>query len=231
MKLLKQGGTDMTDNNIKIAPSILSADFSKLGSEVSELSLHGADYVHFDVMDGHFVPNITFGASMCKALRSHTGLIFDAHLMVSEPSRWIDDFCSAGADIITVHAEADIHLQRTLQSIKAHGKRAGVALNPATSHNAVEYVLDVCDMVLVMGVNPGFGGQSFIHAVLDKITAVRELAIKLGRDIDIEVDGGVNTETAELCRRAGANVLVAGSAYYKAADKDLFVKQLRGAEV
>lgn len=222
---------DIKNTSIKIAPSILSADFACLGCEVAGLKAHGADYVHFDVMDGHFVPNVTFGASMCKALRGHTDLIFDAHLMVDEPAKWIDAFCEAGADIITVHAEADIHLQRTLQAIRAAGKKAGVALNPATHHSSVEYVLDVCDMVLVMGVNPGFGGQSFIPSVLEKISAVRAMAEHRGLDIDIEVDGGVNEETAKQCIEAGANVLVAGSAYYKAQDKTAFVKALRGQEV
>lgn len=222
----------MTDNKktILAAPSILSADFARLGSEVSELEGHGADYVHFDVMDGNFVPNITFGASMCRALRPHSQLVFDAHLMVSEPAKWIGAFCDAGADIITVHAEADIHLQKTLKSIRERGRRAGVALNPATPESAVEYVLDVCDMVLVMGVNPGFGGQSFIPAVLNKISAVRELAERRGLDIDIEVDGGVDENTARLCRDAGANVLVAGSAFYKAKDKAAFIKILKGIE-
>ena len=220
----------MINDRIMIAPSILSADFSNLGSEVAELEEHGADLVHFDVMDGHFVPNITFGVSMCRALRDYSPLLFDVHLMVSEPSRWIEGFCDAGADIITVHAEADDHLQRTLASIKARGRRAGVALNPAMHHSALEYVLDVCDMALVMGVNPGFGGQSFIPSVLKKIESIREMSIKRGLDIDIEVDGGVNAETARLCREAGANVLVAGSAYYKAADKTAFVNKLRGSE-
>ena len=220
----------MIKRKIKAAPSILSADFAALGSEVSQLEGFGADYVHFDVMDGHFVPNITFGASMCKALRPHSKLTFDAHLMVSEPAKWIGAFCDAGADIITVHAEADIHLQKTLKSIRDKGMRAGVALNPATPETAVGYVLDVCDMVLVMGVNPGFGGQSFIPAVLDKITAIRNMAEKRGMDIDIEVDGGVDSNTAKLCREAGANVLVAGSAYYKAKDKAAFINILKGIE-
>lgn len=220
----------MIESIIKAAPSILSADFASLGREVAELERHGADLVHFDVMDGHFVPNITFGASMCRALRPHSDLLFDAHLMVSEPSKWIDAFCDAGADIITVHAEADIHLQRTLQNIRARGKRSGAALNPATPESAVDYVLDVCDMVLVMGVNPGFGGQSFIPAVLKKIEAIRKTADARGLDIDIEVDGGVNEQTAKLCIEAGANVLVAGSAYYKAADRTAFIKSLKGTE-
>ena len=217
----------MTDR-ILVAPSILSADFTRLGDEVEALSSYGADYVHLDVMDGNFVPNITFGAPMCRALRPRSDLVFDAHLMVAEPAKWVKDFADAGADIITIHAEADIHAHRTLQLIRSCGKKAGIALNPATHHSAAEYLLDSADMVLVMSVNPGFGGQKFIPAVLKKIEAIRETAVRRGLDIDIEVDGGVNAETAKLCRDAGANVLVAGNAVFKAADRKEMVSIIRG---
>ncbi len=213
---------------IKVAPSILSADFSKLGHEVEQLESLGADYVHFDVMDGHFVPNITFGAPMCSALRTHSNLVFDAHLMVSEPSKWVKDFADAGADIITIHTEADVHAHRTLQLIRSLGKKAGIALNPSTSHYAVEYLLECCDMVLVMGVNPGFGGQKLIVPTLRKITAIRKMANKMGVKVDIEVDGGINTHTAALCIEAGANVLVAGSAVFCAADRKQAIADIRG---
>ena len=215
-------------NRILVAPSILSADFTNLGAEVERLTQYGADYVHLDVMDGNFVPNITFGAPMCKALRPHSNLVFDAHLMVSEPSKWVKDFVDAGADIITIHREADVHAHRTLQLIRSYGKKAGIALNPATSHSAVEYLLDSVDMVLVMSVNPGFGGQKFIDSSLKKIECIREMAQKRGLDIDIEVDGGVNETTAKLCRDAGANVLVAGNAVFKAADRKMMVSAIRG---
>ncbi len=213
---------------IKIAPSILSADFTKLGEEVASLARLGADYVHLDVMDGHFVPNITFGAPMCRALRPCSDLVFDAHLMVSEPSKWIKDFVDAGADIITIHREADVHSHRTLQLIRSYGKKAGVAVNPATSHEAVEYLLDDVDMVLVMSVNPGFGGQRFIESSLRKIEAVREAAVRRGLSLDIEVDGGVNPETAARCISAGANVLVAGNAVFKAEDRAEMIRRIRG---
>lgn len=217
----------MTDR-ILVAPSILSADFTRLGEEVASLGELGADMVHLDVMDGAFVPNITFGAPMCKALRPCSDLAFDAHLMVAEPSKWIADFAAAGADIITIHREADIHAARTLQLIRSYGIKAGVALNPATHENSVEYLLDSVDMVLVMSVNPGFGGQKFIPAVLRKIESIRETAVRRGFDIDIEVDGGVNPETARLCRDAGATVLVAGNAVFRAEDKKQAIRLIRG---
>lgn len=217
----------MTDR-IMVAPSILSADFTKLGEEVANLKGWGADLVHLDVMDGSFVPNITFGAPMCKALRPVSDLIFDAHLMVSEPAKWVKDFAEAGADIITIHREADIHSHRTLQLIRSYGLKAGIAINPATHENAVEYLLDDADMVLVMSVNPGFGGQKFIDSALRKIESIRNMAVKRGLELDIEVDGGVNEKTAKLCRDAGANVLVAGSAVFKAPDRAAMIKAIRG---
>ncbi len=217
----------MTDR-IMVAPSILSADFTKLGEEVANLKGWGADLVHLDVMDGSFVPNITFGAPMCKALRPVSDLIFDAHLMVSEPAKWVKDFAEAGADIITIHREADIHSHRTLQLIRSYGIKAGIAINPATHENAVEYLLDDADMVLVMSVNPGFGGQKFIDSAIRKIESIRNMAVKRGLELDIEVDGGVNEKTAKLCRDAGANVLVAGSAVFKAPDRAAMIKAIRG---
>ncbi|MBQ4448395.1 MAG: ribulose-phosphate 3-epimerase [Clostridia bacterium] len=217
----------MTDR-IMVAPSILSADFTKLGEEVANLKGWGADLVHLDVMDGSFVPNITFGAPMCKALRPVSDLIFDAHLMVSEPAKWVKDFAEAGADIITIHREADIHSHRTLQLIRSYGIKAGIAINPATHENAVEYLLEDADMVLVMSVNPGFGGQKFIDSALRKIESIGNMAVKRGLELDIEVDGGVNEKTAKLCRDAGANVLVAGSAVFKAPDRAAMIKAIRG---
>ncbi len=198
----------------RIAPSILSADSARLGEEVRAITAAGADYLHIDVMDGHFVPNITIGPNVVKALRPHSTLPFDVHLMISPVDPFLHDFAEAGADIITVHPEAGPHLHRTLQHIKSLGKRAGVALNPASPIVLVENVLDIVDLVLVMSVNPGFGGQSFIASQLAKIEHVRHLIDATGRVIDLEVDGGINPTTAAAARAAGADVLVAGTASF-----------------
>ncbi|MDR3424163.1 MAG: ribulose-phosphate 3-epimerase [Alphaproteobacteria bacterium] len=200
---------------IRIAPSILSADFSKLGDEVRAIDAGGADYIHIDVMDGHFVPNVTIGAGVVRALRPHSAKPFDVHLMIAPIDLFVHDFAEAGADIITVHPEAGPHLHRTLQLIKAQGKKAGVALNPATPLAAIEHVLGDVDLVLVMTVNPGFGGQKFIAAQLDKIRALRRRIDALGKTIDLEVDGGIDPETARQAVEAGADVLVAGTAVFK----------------
>ena len=211
-------------NSIKIAPSILSADFVAMGEAVVNLEQWGADYVHVDVMDGTFVPNISFGQEMVRALRKRTELPLDVHLMVDRPERYTAEFVQAGADIVTVHAEATVHLQRTLAGIRQAGAKAGVVLNPATSLTALEYVLDDVDMVLLMSVNPGFGGQSFIPAVLGKIRRLREMA----PDLDIEVDGGVGPKNIAPVLEAGANVIVAGSAVFNAADPAAVIRSLRG---
>lgn len=198
----------------KIAPSILSANFAKLGSEVEAVSKAGADYIHIDVMDGHFVPNITIGPVVINSIRASSKLPFDVHLMIENPDLYINEFANAGADIITVHAEACIHLDRTVQLIKSLGKKAGVSIVPSTHEDVLDYVLDEIDLVLVMTVNPGFGGQSFIKNQLKKIESIRKKIDALGRIIDLQVDGGININTAKEVIRAGADVLVAGSATF-----------------
>ncbi len=215
----------------RIAPSILAADFAILGEEVRAIAEAGADYLHIDVMDGHFVPNLTIGPGVVKALRPYCDLPFDVHLMIAPVDPYIDAFAEAGADILTVHPEAGAHLHRTLQAIKARGCKAGVALNPATPPEAVDAVLGDVDLVLVMTVNPGFGGQEFIMGQIDKIRAVRRRIDESGRSIDLEVDGGVTRRTAPLAIEAGADVLVAGSASFEggAAAYADNLRRLRGA--
>jgi ribulose-phosphate 3-epimerase len=215
----------------RIAPSILSADFSRLGEEVRAIAAAGADYIHIDVMDGHFVPNLTIGPAVVAALRPLTTLPFDVHLMISPVDPYVEAFAAAGADIITVHPEAGPHLHRTVDLVKSFGKRAGVALNPATPADAVDYVLDAVDLILVMTVNPGFGGQSFIASQLEKVRALRRRIDAGARNVDLEVDGGINDDTARLAVTAGADVLVAGTASFRGganayADN---VRRLRGA--
>ena len=199
----------------RIAPSILSADFSRLGEEIAAVTAAGADFIHVDVMDGHFVPNLTLGPLIMKAIRKSSALPFDVHLMITPVDPFIDDFVKAGADILTVHPEAGPHLHRTLQAIRAAGAKAGVALNPATPVSAIEPVLGDVDLILVMSVNPGFGGQAFITSQLKKIEAIRKLIDASGRAVMLEVDGGVNAGTAPQCVAAGADVLVAGSAIFR----------------
>lgn len=204
----------MSSRSIRIAPSILSADFSRLGDEIRAIDAAGADYIHFDSMDGHFVPNISIGPMILKAIRPHTKKPIDCHLMLSPVDPFIKDFADAGADIITVHPEAGPHVHRSIQTIKALGKKAGVVVNPSTPLSVISHVMDMVDLVLIMTVNPGFGGQSFIP-LLDKISEARRMIDATGRDIDLEIDGGITVETAPKAIAAGANVLVAGTAVFK----------------
>jgi ribulose-phosphate 3-epimerase len=214
---------------VRVAPSLLAADFSRLGEEVRAVAAAGADWLHLDIMDGHFVPNISFGPGLVKALRRHAPIPFDVHLMIAPADPYLAAFAEAGADLISLHPEAGPHLHRSLQTIRALGKKAGVVLNPATPVAAVETVLDLCDLVLVMSVNPGFGGQSFIRSQLSKIAALRAMIEASGREVALQVDGGVTAETARDCIAAGADVLVAGTAVFGAPDYAAAISAIRGS--
>ena len=216
-------------SNNKIAPSILAADYANFASELKRIEETSAEYVHIDIMDGQFVPNISFGADVVASMRKHSKLVFDCHLMVVNPERYVDAFAQAGADIMTIHAESTLYIHGALQKIKAAGMKAGVVINPGTPVSAIESVLSLVDQVLIVTVNPGFGGQAFIPEMLEKVAKVAQLRDEKGHDFDIEVDGGVDNKTIKICYDAGANVFVAGSYLFKASDLAAQVETLRVA--